>query len=637
MFRAAVLVFLFGVVASHGFLLKSRESARPITRVINLLKDMEKQLQNEQEKDQEIFDNLGCWCKTNKKETTKAISDAESLIAELTATIASRNGTISKLSVKIKQLNAEIAAATDSLNKAQAQRDQALAEFNQDEKDKLGAIGALKQAVVVLEKHHPKSLLEVKGVMKTHASNLPAPQRRIVEAFLQQPNTFQSYAPQSSQIFGILKQMLDTFRTDLSSAQKEELRDSKVFENYKEAQTETLKALNASLETTTGHRGDAQQEMVDAKEQLKDTRESLSSDEEFLLAARKKCQSTDHEFEQRTKTRNAEIGAVQAAIEVLTGDENNAVYARQEDQVSSFIQITNSGRDRAARILAASNNPHLVALSVSVKLDAFARVSKAITDLISVMQKQQEDDVKRRDWLISSHHENKEATATAESNKKRAKSQMETQTAALDKLESEAAALNEKIAETNKSLKESSEEREKESKAFVENMADQNETQRLLHAALDKLASFYGAALVQTRVGPAGFSKYEKNAASGTVVKLISKIIEDSESYVAESTHDEEEAQREYEELVKKSNGAISSYRKSLEQNASMSAEAEGAKADAASELGVAMTELNELANTKKELEEDDFFLKNFDKSQEARASEMNSLRSALDFLRGKN
>merc|ERR1719247_2461301 len=60
---------------------------RPVSKVITLLKDMLKQLEKEAEEDEEIYDQLACWCETNDKEKTKSIADAEAKITDLTTKI----------------------------------------------------------------------------------------------------------------------------------------------------------------------------------------------------------------------------------------------------------------------------------------------------------------------------------------------------------------------------------------------------------------------------------------------------------------------------------------------------------------------------------------------------------------------
>merc|ERR1740133_875222 len=75
---------------------------RPVTKVVNLLKDMLKQLEKEAEEDEEIYDQMACWCSTNDKEKTKAISDAEARIENLTTKIEELTGLSAQLNTEIK-------------------------------------------------------------------------------------------------------------------------------------------------------------------------------------------------------------------------------------------------------------------------------------------------------------------------------------------------------------------------------------------------------------------------------------------------------------------------------------------------------------------------------------------------------
>jgi hypothetical protein len=59
----------------------------PVTKVVNLIKDMQAQLQSEAEMDEEVYEKLACWCETNDKEKTAAIEEAEARITALTSAI----------------------------------------------------------------------------------------------------------------------------------------------------------------------------------------------------------------------------------------------------------------------------------------------------------------------------------------------------------------------------------------------------------------------------------------------------------------------------------------------------------------------------------------------------------------------
>merc|ERR1719498_1934208 len=126
---------------------------RPVSKVINLLKDMLKQLEKEAEEDEEVYDKMACWCETNDKEKTKSIADAENRISDLTTKIEELTASSARLNTEIKTLEKEFAENQAALDKATAIRQKELAEFNEEEKDLLGSISALKSAVTVLSKH----------------------------------------------------------------------------------------------------------------------------------------------------------------------------------------------------------------------------------------------------------------------------------------------------------------------------------------------------------------------------------------------------------------------------------------------------------------------------------------------------
>ena len=191
----------------------------PVTKVVKLLKDMQTTLQKEMETDQEVYDKLACWCETNDKEKTAAVEVAEQRITAFVSSIEELSAKSARLDTEIKTLNEEIAQNQEALNKATAIREKELEEFNAEEKDMMQSIQALKNAITVLGKHHPESLVSMESLVSIatlirhhlHSKaqllkgTISPDQKRTLTAFVQQPAGFQSYAPQSGAIFGILK------------------------------------------------------------------------------------------------------------------------------------------------------------------------------------------------------------------------------------------------------------------------------------------------------------------------------------------------------------------------------------------------------------------------------------------------
>merc|ERR1719498_1409094 len=84
----------------------------------------------------------------------------------------------------------------------------------------------LMQVETILQHEMQKHAALLKGVL-THS------QEKKIASFAQQLPSAGSYAPQSGQILGILKQMLETFESNLSQTQKDELKGSADYENLK--------------------------------------------------------------------------------------------------------------------------------------------------------------------------------------------------------------------------------------------------------------------------------------------------------------------------------------------------------------------------------------------------------------------
>jgi len=326
---------------------------RPVSKVITLLKDMMKQLQKEAEEDEEIYDKMACWCETNDKEKTKSIAEAEARIEDLTTKIEEMTANSARLGTEIKNLEKEVAENQEALDQATAIRQKQLAEFNAEEKDLLESISALKAAVIVLSKHHPNSSLlqvppsHVLGVaaslqheMQKHAALLQGvlthSQRKSVSAFLQAPQDYfdatptfkQSYAPQSGEIFGILKQMKETFESNLSASQAEENANQKAYEDVKAAKEEEIAAGQAQIDSKTQELADTDEKLAQSKQDIDDTRNSLAADEAFLAMLKEKCQMTDQEWEERQKTRQLEMEAVSKALAILSGDDAHDLFTR---------------------------------------------------------------------------------------------------------------------------------------------------------------------------------------------------------------------------------------------------------------------------------------------------------------------
>jgi len=646
---------------------------RPVSKVITLLKDMLKQLEKEAEEDEEIYDKIACWCETNDKEKTKAIADAEARISDLTTKIEELTASSARLNTEIKNLEKEVAENQAALDKATAIRQKQLAEFNEEEKDNLEAISALKAATTVLSKHNsflqvPKNSMvavatSVQEQLQKHASLLVGvlthKERKTISSFLQSPQDYfdaaptfkQSYAPQSGEIFGILKQMLETFESNLAASQKEEMANQKAYEDLKSAKEDEIAAGQAQIDSKTQELADTDEKNAQAKEDIADTKKSLAADEEFLMMLKEKCSMTDAEWEERQKTRQLEMEAVSKALAVLSTDDAHDLFTKtfNPSLIQTASALQSERRSQASKLLSnvakKLQSPRLATLAVRVRLDAFTRVKKAIDDMIAQLLKEKEDEIKHKDFCVEEFNTNELQTEKKEREKADLIAKIEDLELTIKQLTEAIDQLKAEIAEMQVQLKRAGEDREKENKEFQMTVADQRATQKLLTAALNILKGFYAkkaaAALLQNGQPagpppPPGFEAYKKNAAAPGVMGMIQQIINDAKAMEAETIRSEEDAQKAYEDFVKDTNASIEAKSEDIVNKSETKAKAEADLVEAKENKEAVMLELEQLANYKAELHSScDFVMKNFEIRQTARDEEIEALKQAKAILSG--
>jgi chromosome segregation ATPase len=417
------------------------------------------------------------------------------------------------------------------------------------------------------------SVLDVKGNLvpldiAQHMLERAAADAKAASSFVQGPA---SYAPQSSQIFGILKQMQDEFEANLSKAQKEEMKAVGEFEELSKSKTAQIAASKTKLDSLEQDYAENQKALADAKEDFELTTGQRGEDVEFLRNLRLTCQDLDRQWQERSKTRSEEVKAVGEALTVLTEDDNRehlektvsflqeqsvSVVSSQAMRTNAMAVLRNALRQPAFQtddLLAAwsgrtmgAPRSQLATLAVSVQIDAFTKVKEIMDKMVADLKEQQAEEVKFKDNCDSEFNTNEKMTFTKKEEKGDLEANIESATKLIATLQEEIAAAKKAIADSEVAIKKASETREKENSEFQTTVADQRATQAILNKALAKLNKFYGkkSALLSVKASakqepPVKFNKYKSNAGSSGVMGLIEQIIEDSKALEKEAVDGE--------------------------------------------------------------------------------------------------
>jgi len=646
-------VALFIMLAQSGLSSDlASEKNRPVTKVINMMKDMQKNLAKEADEDQEIYDTTVCWCETNEREKTKSISDAEARINTLKASIESLTSRSSGLNAEVVRLNNEIANNEKALDTAIALRAKQLAEFTAEEKDMLQSITSMKGAETALSKHH-ESFLQVTSTDRENAvmtagvaiqaalrrhhdllSEVISPhQRKVVASFMQ------TSAPQSGEIFGIIQGMKESFENNLEQSQREETDNNNAFEDLKKAKTTEIADGSSMRDTKVQQLADTDEKNAGDKQELSDTEDTLEKDTVFLANVKDTCANVDAEYAARTKSRTMEVEAVGKALAYLTSDEAHDLFTRTFN--ANFLQAAamSARRNAVYRILAdaakKSQDPRISSLAIRTKIAKFAAVKFALEKMITPLVKEKEEEIAERDFCIEELNKNEKLTAEKVRVKADSEAALEDSRMTIEELTKTIEELKTTIKDAKTQFKRAGEDRETENHAFQITVADQRATQKLLIGALKALKKFYGAALLEKDVQtpPPGF---KKTSNKGGIVGVVQGVIDDATKLEAEAIRTEEEAQKAHEDFVKDTNDNFVAWNKQMVNLVEENAKAKEGKVQNIVGLDLVTSEKDQLEKSLGDLHAQcDFALKNFELRQATRDEEIAALKQSTQILSG--
>lgn len=649
----------------------------PVAAVVDILKDMLTTLEADQHEDEEVYDKMECWCETNDKQKTQAISDAEAHMKYLDSESKSLAAKSAKLSAEITALTTQVSADQAALDQATNIREQQSKAFAAEEQDLNESIVALTGAIAVLSKHHSTLLQEPPARMLSLATMLQEQvrrhqkllkgvltpsQRRFLKVFMQvnlgrqpgflnaSPGYKNSYESQSGEVYGILQEMLEAFQRNLADAQNEEAAAKKQYDELSAAKGAEIQACSDSISTKSGELADVNLKKAEADQDFKDTADSLSADEQYLRELKQSCSLTDKEWEERQKTRQDEMTAVSKAIAVLSNSDAQDTFHRTFSP--TFMQLGSTTdvevRSKVVGLLFnVSKNVHdpkMSSLAMHVKLDNFTEVKEMIDKMVENLLQEKEDETKVKAYCESEIDENERRTTEKEGEKATALAEIAKLETEIDTLTGDIKTLGEEVDAMHLDLKRAGEDRAAENRDFQTTVADQRKTQSLLEKAKDALKSYYAQSFLQKAakqapVGPpppSGFEAYANNPSAASAIGIIETILIDAKKLEEDAVTAEASSQQAYEDEVKRMNDDIETKAKTIVDKTAAKTRAEAALVDEEVDRDSISKDLELLSDEASNMHAQcDFTLKNFEVRQTARDEEVAALNRAKNILSG--
>merc|ERR1719421_756475 len=517
---ATLLLFSasFSLVSSSG-LSKASEGQRqmatgmanPIRKVVTMLQRMMKKVEEEGEKEKELYDAFMCYCKSGVGQLQKAVDDANKRTPELTSLIEELEAILAKLKADIEQHKKDRAAAKAAIEAAVEIRKKEAAAAKAESVDNTTTIAALKKAIAALEKGLGGAFLQtqaaavLKRLLQSDSpmmGNLQDADRDDLAAFLDASAKGSEDSPGTSEIVGILKQMLDEMIASEHDGSEREEKANIAFKLTVKAKLKEIAALNKLVEDKLGRIGEISVKLAMSKNDLEDTQEAFGDNSKMLADLEASCKSKTAEYEERCKARAQELLALADTIKILNDDDALDLFKKTLPSAASLLQIQVTATQMRSRALAMikamrSSRPRLdlIALALNGKKIGFGEIIKMIDEMVTTLKKEQVNDDDKLEYC------KKQLDLTDDKLKElgHTKSDQETAIAALQEgittKKAEIDALEDGIAALDKSVAEATEQRKEENEEYSQLMAANGAAKELILFAKNRMHKFYNPKL----------------------------------------------------------------------------------------------------------------------------------------------
>jgi hypothetical protein len=680
--------------------LSLRAEANPIRKVVTILQDMKKELEEEGDVEKGMFDKFMCYCDGNTEGMSKAVEEAGQKITELKSKLEAEKAEKATLDQELVQHKLDRESAKGDLEQGTALREKEHAEYVEATGDQGANIEALAGAIEALAKgmgsflQAPRNPRLVRIVRASEA--VDDYEKQDLLALLQgKQNPSGDYSSQSGEIVGMLKAMKDEMDKDLKGAVSAEEEAAKGFEELSDAKKGEIAAASQAIESKTVRSGQLAVSVTTTADDIEDTTAEMKETEAFVANLASQCATKKKEWAERCAMRAEEIAAVSQAIKILNDDDALDLFKKtlslsQQGTPMRFLQTSASQSSalRAARMLATvaskdtkrASQLALMQFSLKAKAVDFSKILAQIDGMMKVLGEEQKTDDETKTFCekeISTKDAEQADTVEAIAQSTAAIEEMTEESATLA---SEIAGLEKEIKDLDKAVAEATETRKEEHAEFLTFQTENNAAVQLIDKAKNALNKFYrpnlykeapkrelteeekilaasGRSDMIATVAPEVFAQVrskddvapppppatwdayqKKDGKSNGVMALMDMLMKELQDGITEAEHEEETAQKDYERLMSDSQASRAKMVEGITAK-------EAAKAELDSNIVATKdkkaSQETDLANVKQYLVElhaqCDFIVENYDMRKAARENEVEGLKNAKSVLSGAN
>merc|ERR1719191_395342 len=248
-----------------------------------MLQDMQKTVEEEGKKEQDLFDKFMCYCSDGEGALEASIKAGQAQIEQLTAAIERGTAEKSQLDQDVATHKSDRESAEKTIKESTAMREKEAAEYATASGDMKSNMNAMDGALEALKKGLSASLLQtgVGAFLRKVVKTSPLVRNSERELLMSYLETGSGLEGGSDQIIGIVEQMKETYAEDLAETEGKEAEAKTTYETLMTSKKAEIEAAGKAIETKTARSGTVAVETVQAKADLEKTQKAVEEDTEF--------------------------------------------------------------------------------------------------------------------------------------------------------------------------------------------------------------------------------------------------------------------------------------------------------------------------------------------------------------------
>lgn len=505
----------------------------PISRCVQLLQNLGKQIEADSKKEEEMYETYMCW--GQKVVDTKSASNtaAESRVEMLKQYLADIDAGRVEFTSERQDLEKEIEELTGDLEVAKNMRTQENKDFQVAEEEMKKAVTALTSAVNVLNeaiKNNTKSALFAmkskvnQGFAERAAEGASLNQAvELGQKFLTKGDAFflrrlltgevpkadwkklnrkadfkMSYKSRSTKIQSVLKKLQTTFQANLDDATAKEASAKASYDKLKGTKQGQLDKAQESLTKMEKENGAKGMSKADAQEEVDALELQVTDDTKFIGDTQTSMATKKTEWKERQELRAGEQQAISQAVSILASDEAKDNFKKSAASQGFFFLQTAQNSALAKRasqqiqdLARVTNDKRLTILAQSVAGGHFDAVLQAIDKMIATLKDDEKTDLTNKQGCESDRmKDTRDALVAGQA--------IDDMTDSITRLTAEIKELNTELETTKTELKAARDEiaeakkiREAENTEWKTSDADDEQASSTVGDAMDVLTKFY--------------------------------------------------------------------------------------------------------------------------------------------------